>query len=207
MLAQFKYKEKPKYFQRVFYKKKKYFNLDLILIVTNDLNFSILSMKGVKGSQSWYLKKPFFFFDLISNYIYISYDFRHYFFKFLDKLINIITFGFSIELCFQGLGVRVSLFNNTLLIFDLGYSHICEFNLKDNYTRSLVNNYWFNCFFFQNVIVKIYENKFLIQSLNFDKISNLSSKLRSFKKNGPYQVKGILFLNEVIKIKDRKREN
>lgn len=186
---------------RIFYKNKKnYVNLDLnVITITPFLN--LLSVRGLLGKLNYRLQFPLFYFK--NEILFIHYRYRRFFFKFLDFLVFNVTFGFSIEMSVHGFGIRASFFEDSLF-FDLGYSHICQYNLGFPVSVKFVSE--FESFSEYNFVLKFYNNCFLLYGINFDFISNLCSFFRHQLSVSPYRLKGLIYLNESFKFKVGKRE-
>ena len=95
------------------------------------------------------------------------------------------------KLKINGIGYRANFtenFNNKLLTFKLGYSHFI-------YLQTL-NNIIINC---------LTRTKLCISGNSYENVSHISAKIRINKVPDPYKGKGILYDNEVVKIKEGKK--
>ena len=95
------------------------------------------------------------------------------------------------KLKFVGVGYRVSTINefkNQLLLFKLGYSHFLYFKIPKNF--KIFNSKMIKLFLFCN---------------SYQHVTQLSSLIRFYKKPEPYKGKGILYDNEKITLKKRKK--
>lgn len=78
--------------------------------------------------------------------------------------------------------------NFKILHFKLGYSHSLYYKIP------------------KDITIKIQQStKLFVFGYNFNKVSLVASILRSFKIPEPYKGKGILYANEVIKLKEGKK--
>lgn len=78
--------------------------------------------------------------------------------------------------------------NFKLLHFKLGYSHSLYYKIP------------------KDITIKIHQStKMFVFGYNFNKVFQIASILRSFKLPEPYKGKGILYANEIIKLKEGKK--
>lgn len=95
------------------------------------------------------------------------------------------------KLKINGIGYRANFtenFNQKLLTFKLGYSHFI-------YLQTL-NNIIINC---------LTRTKLCISGNSYENVSHISAKIRINKVPDPYKGKGILYDNEIVKIKEGKK--
>jgi large subunit ribosomal protein L6 len=95
------------------------------------------------------------------------------------------------KLQFVGVGYRafqVDNFENKLLLFKLGYSHPLYFKVSDK---------------LQIFCLKL--TKLFIFGHSYQSVNQTSALIRSYKKPEPYKGKGILYVNEKIKLKEGKK--
>jgi large subunit ribosomal protein L6 len=93
---------------------------------------------------------------------------------------------------FVGVGYRaipVDGFRNKLFMLKLGYSHLIYFKVPDNFEIA--------CF-------KKFTNLFIAGDF-YQPVSQIASLIRVCKPPEPYKGKGILYVNEHIKLKQGKR--
>lgn len=95
----------------------------------------------------------------------------------------------SIKLKFVGVGYRATLKKN-ILILRLGFSHKLFYKLAKEVE-----------------VLKIKKRPpvFLLKSIDLDIIKSTAFMLRSFKKPEPYKGKGIVLINEYLKLKEGKK--
>jgi large subunit ribosomal protein L6 len=95
------------------------------------------------------------------------------------------------KLQFVGVGYRafqVDNFENKLLLFKLGYSHPLYFRISDE---------------LRVFCLKL--TKLFIFGHSYQSVNQTSALIRSYKKPEPYKGKGILYVNEKIKLKEGKK--
>lgn len=95
------------------------------------------------------------------------------------------------KLILSGIGYKVfeeTLKNNKFLHFKLGNSHSLYYKIPKNITIKLMQS-----------------SQLFIFGYDFKKISQIASVIRSCKKPEPYKGKGILYSNEIIKLKEGKK--
>lgn len=95
---------------------------------------------------------------------------------------------FKKVLVLNGLGFKV--FNeNDQLIFKLGYSHDVIIKIPSD------------------ISVKILKpNQFILYSSDWEKLTQFCANLKKLRKINPYKGKGLLFKNEIIKLKEGKKK-
>lgn len=98
---------------------------------------------------------------------------------------------FCKNLQFVGVGYRSFIledFNDKLLLLKLGYSHFIYFKIPTDFNVS--------CFKFTNLF---------ISGNSYQHVSQIASLIRMCKPPEPYKGKGIIYLNEQIKLKKGKK--
>jgi len=109
----------------------------------------------------------------------------------IKRSILELSTNFYQKLKFIGVGYRVfdvSNFDNSMLMFKLGYSHFLYFKITKNI--KIFNFKTIKLFFF---------------SQNYQNLVQIVSLVRSFKKPEPYKGKGILYETEKIQLKKAKK--
>lgn len=109
----------------------------------------------------------------------------------IKQILLEISFAFSKKLIFVGVGYKafsVELFKNQILHFKLGYSHQVYFKISND----------LSVYCFKATILFISGN-------SYQKVSQISALIRSYKFPEPYKGKGILYENEKIIIKEGKK--
>jgi len=97
-----------------------------------------------------------------------------------------------VKLKLNGIGYKIDIINKKLfkiIRFKLGLSHFIYFKIPNTIEITCYNN----------------NNKLLIIGNNYNLVTNVASKIRSFKIPEVYKGKGILYENEVIKLKEGKK--
>jgi len=97
----------------------------------------------------------------------------------------------SRKLKLNGIGYKIDIINKELFIilrFKLGLSHFIYYKVPNTVEITIYNN-----------------NKLLILGYNYNLVTNIAAKIRSFKIPEVYKGKGILYENEIIKLKEGKK--
>merc|ERR1712127_447768 len=97
-----------------------------------------------------------------------------------------------VKLKLNGIGYKIDIINKKLfkiIRFKLGLGHFIYFKIPNTIEITCYNN----------------NNKLLIIGNNYNLVTNVASKIRSFKIPEVYKGKGILYENEVIKLKEGKK--
>lgn len=109
----------------------------------------------------------------------------------IKKSLIETTYKIHTKLKLVGVGYRVFPVNNLenkLLMFKLGYSHPLYFKIPETLK-----------------IISLKFTKLFIYGTSYQKVSQISSLIRSYKKPEPYKGKGILYDNEKIILKEGKK--
>lgn len=96
-----------------------------------------------------------------------------------------LTHGWTVELLLKGIGYK-SFYINKLLILDLGYSNLITYKIPD--TISVWN----------------LKTKLFFYSIDKSLLNNVVYQIKKFSLPEAYTGKGILFHNEIIKLKTKK---
>ena len=159
-------------------------NKNIKYVLLNQKKFLILTINFV--NYYFELKKHFRIFKGSKNFINCFHK---------DSEINLISSLKSLEilsskiLYLKGLGLKVNLFKaDRMLEFKLGFSHIVQLHYDSDVRVNIKNNFIF------------------IQSINRQKVGNLSSKIRNLKNPDSYKGKGIWYKNEKLKLKTIKKK-
>jgi len=104
----------------------------------------------------------------------------------LQNAIDGVSVGFSKKLIVEGIGYKIVL-NGDTLVLSLGYSHDIELKAPEG--------------------IKFESDKSSITISGFDKqlVGNTAAKIRAFRKPEPYKGKGIRYDDEVIRRKAGKK--
>ena len=106
----------------------------------------------------------------------------------ITNLIIGVTKGFKVTLKLVGIGYRVTIENNTLLL-KLGYSHDIKFTIPTDIQ-----------------ITSPKPNLIILFSTRKDYLNQVITKIKTLRKLDPYTGKGIFFENEEIKLKEGKKK-
>lgn len=109
----------------------------------------------------------------------------------IKRILLEISFVFSKKLIFVGVGYKafpLQLFKNKILHFKLGYSHQIYFKISND-----LNVYCLKA------------TTLFISGNSYQKVSQISALIRSYKLPEPYKGKGVLYENEKIIIKEGKK--
>lgn len=93
-----------------------------------------------------------------------------------------VSKGFSKTLEVQGVGFRVSLQGNKLVL-SLGYSHPVEYSAPED------------------IELKVEQNNIVVSGIDKQKVGLVAASIREFKKPEPYKGKGIRYKGEYVRRK------
>ena len=96
-----------------------------------------------------------------------------------------VTNGYSKTLEVIGIGYRVALENNKLIL-NVGFSHTVEINIPDG------------------IEIKVEKNSILVSGIDKQLVGNFSANIRKVRPPEPYKGKGIRYSDEKIKLKPGK---
>jgi ribosomal protein L6P/L9E len=108
----------------------------------------------------------------------------------LTNIINDFSYGYEVMLELRGVGYKAFVEQNKLVLA-LGFSHPVTFEIPEK------------------ISVKIVDTKNILFSIaGFDRklVHEFAAKIRSFKKPEPYKGKGVCYFNEIVTIKESKKE-
>lgn len=108
----------------------------------------------------------------------------------LHQLIVGVTRGYNKKLKLVGVGYRALLENNNLTL-KLGYSHLIQYQIPQDITIMPSKN--------KGVLL-------LIKGIEFVRVNQVASEIRSFRKPDSYKGKGIHYQGEILNLKKGKRE-
>jgi large subunit ribosomal protein L6 len=103
----------------------------------------------------------------------------------INYLIKSVVQGWFIELNLNGLGFKSFKINDTLAL-DIGYSSLVIY--KPNV----------------NIHIKTFKNKIVLFSIDQDYVKIAADIIRNYSAPDPYRKKGILFKNQILKLKKKK---
>lgn len=115
------------------------------------------------------------------------------FIKDIEKLIIGVLYGWFISFNIYGRGFSFRLikrYNKSFLKLKIGYSHFVYYQLS--------NMFW--------VKVSKKKNKLFIFCLDFWQLQKLANQIRALRSKHTYKIQGILYTNEVIKVKPGKQK-
>jgi len=111
------------------------------------------------------------------------------FYRLLQKGIVGISFGYINRLLFVGVGYRVENLTDDTITLKLGYSHLVSIKIPES--------------------IQVYSPKkstLILKSSDSQKLNLFTSHIRSYRFPDVYKGKGILFKNEVIRLKSGKNK-
>ncbi len=103
----------------------------------------------------------------------------------IKYLIKSVSQGWFIELNLNGLGFKSFKINDTLAL-DIGYSSLIIY--KPNV----------------HIHVKTFKNKIVLFSIDQEYVKIAADIIRSYSVSDPYRKKGILFKNQILKLKKKR---
>lgn len=167
----------------MFYKKIKIFPEVSIEIVHDFLN-----IKGPLGNIK-FKKDSLLKYNVDNSYIYIQYKTYNLknFNKFKTRIKSFmkgVLVGFYSILEIQGIGYKFAIKDN-ILFLKIGYNHDVKYVIPS-----------------EIILKQISPTKIIIQSINFEKLQQVTAKIRKYKIPDVYKGKGILYENEKIKLKE-----
>lgn len=104
----------------------------------------------------------------------------------IEYLLKSVSNGWFLELNLNGIGYKCFKKDNEIIL-DIGYSNLIVFKPTDQ------------------IKVKIFKNKIMLFSIDKNYLNNVGYLLRKFATPDPYKGKGILFKNELIKLKKKNK--
>ena len=104
----------------------------------------------------------------------------------LANMISGVKNGFSKKLEIEGIGFKVALQGNDLLL-NLGFSHSVKFKAVNG------------------IEYKVEKNTILISGIDRELVGQTAANLRALKEPEPYKGKGIRYSGEVVKLKAGKK--
>lgn len=113
------------------------------------------------------------------------------FFSLIKKSIFEVTKKVFIKLRLNGIGYKIDIIKKKgfkLLKLKVGLSHFIYYKIPKNVDINFYGN-----------------NKLILFSNNYDLVTSIAAKIRSFKIPEVYKGKGILYENEVVKLKEGKK--
>lgn len=147
--------------------------------ITNSSVNKILTIKGPLGELQYTFKNQY-----IDTKLFIQTKSFSFFVKKIKKLIKSVTTGWFLELNLNGIGFKSFKLQDKIAL-DLGYSNLVI------YKPTL------------DVKIKNLKNKIVLFSVKEEYLKDVANKLRNYAFPDSYKGKGILFKNEIIKLKKK----
>ncbi len=147
--------------------------------ITNSSINKILTIKGPLGELQYTFKNQY-----IDTKLFIQTKSFNFFIKKIKKLIKSVTTGWFLELNLNGIGFKSFKLQDKIAL-DLGYSNLVI------YKPTL------------DVKIKNLKNKIVLFSVKEEYLKDVANKLRNYAFPDSYKGKGILFKNEIIKLKKK----
>ena len=152
-----------------------------------------LSLKNNNNSFFLYIPKEikisFLNSNLICSYSLENISVYNTFFQNLTRLTNQDVFLFKKKLILKGLGFRLNLENDKMLVFKLGFSHLVNLSVPDYITN-----------------VRIKKNTLLLESANNALLGNFIKEIERLKPCDSYKEKGFCIPNVKKKLKPIKKK-
>lgn len=171
------------------------FNLKKNLKLTINKNWLTLNSTFSNNSKVFKHKKTSTLYLLKNNKLYIlnkNIENKMFLLHTLQKLFNGYQYQYSLKLNLVGLGFRINILENNMIELKLGFSHTIFYKLPKNI--SIIQ---------PKERVSIY----ILNGPEYNKLTQTFAKLRELKKPEPYKGKGIRYFNEIIKLKEGKKNN
>ena len=111
------------------------------------------------------------------------------FYRLIQKGVIGVNFGYLNRLTFVGVGYRVESLTDNAITLKLGYSHLISIKIPAS--------------------IKVYSPKkstLILKSFDSQKLNLFTARIRSYRFPDVYKGKGILFKNEVIRLKSGKNK-
>lgn len=163
-------------------KKKIKLTVDTINI-SEKLVDKIVTVHGPLGNINYNFKNQINY-NNNNNTFFIKDNNYNFFIKKIKKLIKSVTIGWFLELNLNGLGYKSFKLNDKIAL-DLGYSNLIIYEPTDL------------------MKIKNFKNKIVLFSLDQEYLYNVSCHIKSYSMPDAYKGKGIVFKNEVIKLKKK----
>ena len=168
------------------------FNLNESLKININQNWLVIKSKTNKvikhkKTSTLYLIKNDKFYLLnknIKNKIFLLHT--------LQKLFDGLKNSYSLKLNLVGLGFKINVLENNVIELKLGFSHSIYYELPEHVSVIQPKDR-----------VSIY----LLVGPELSKLTQVFATLRRLKKPEPYKGKGIRYFNEIIKLKEGKKNN
>lgn len=152
-----------------------------------DISDDLITVKGPKGELS-VMNSPRVKIEIKDNNIYVTRKtdqkedkaFHGLYRSLINNMVIGVTEGFSKELEIRGIGYRVAMENNDLVI-NVGYSHPVTVKKIEGINFSIVDN-----------------NFIKVEGIDKQLVGQVAANIRSIRKPEPYKGKGIRYKDEVV---------
>jgi large subunit ribosomal protein L6 len=111
------------------------------------------------------------------------------FYRLIQQGVVGVNFGYINRLAFVGVGYRVESLTDKAITLKLGYSHLISIKIP--------------------LSIKAYspkKNVLILKSFDSQKLNLFTARIRSYRFPDVYKGKGILFKNEVVRLKSGKNK-
>ncbi len=161
-----------------------------VSIVLEDNNVKVI---GPKGTLQQLIVHPINF-EILDNQVFVSPKeqiknvsaFWGLYRALLQNMITGVTEGFTKKLRIEGVGYRVSLQGQTLIL-NLGYSHPIEITAPEG------------------ISFEVDKNIILVKGINKELVGQISANIRSTRPPEPYKGKGVRYDDEFVRMKVGKK--
>lgn len=144
-------------------------------------NRDTLIVNGPLGSVDFKINS---WFNSNSSDLFIPTHQYNFFIEKLKKLFKSVTTGWFLELNLNGIGYKSFKLEDKIAL-DLGYSNLVIYKPSTN------------------LKIKNFKNKIVLFSIDEEYLNNIGTTLRNYSYPDPYKGKGMLFRNEIIKLKKK----
>lgn len=108
------------------------------------------------------------------------------YYRLIINMVKGVTEGFSKTLLLQGIGYKMELKGNKLVL-TVGFSHVVEFDIPNGITLKLEN-----------------PQTLIVSGIDKHLVGQTAANIRAIKTPEPYKGKGLRYLNERVKVKEGK---
>jgi large subunit ribosomal protein L6 len=147
--------------------------------ITDYLVNKILTIKGPLGELQYTFKNQY-----PNTKLFIQTKSFDFFIKKIKKLLKSVTNGWFLELNLNGIGFKSFKLQDKIAL-DLGYSNLVIYKPT------------------AEIKIKNLKNKIVLFSIKEEYLKDVANKLRNYAFPDSYKGKGILFKNEIIKLKKK----
>jgi large subunit ribosomal protein L6 len=155
--------------------------------ITIDVSSELISVKGPKGELS-VTNSPRVNIEVKDNNIYVTRKtdqkedkaFHGLYRSLINNMVIGVTEGFSKDLEIRGIGYRVAMDNDNLVI-NVGYSHSVTVKKVEGINFSIIDN-----------------NFIKVEGIDKQLVGQVAANIRSIRKPEPYKGKGIRYKDEVV---------